>query len=94
MADIIFLILKRKFYEGFDFPQKRFQLFKPSAGKPSLNKMEKKLTNFISNVYNMDGSLKDKAEFLATPGVKNSSCKWCPFIKNYELCPKENRINP
>jgi len=90
--DVEYLILKRKLYENMDFPQKRFQLYKPSAGKPSLNKMEKKLTGFIENVYNMDGTFRDKAQFPATSGVKNASCKWCPFIKNYELCPKENRI--
>ena len=91
--DVEYLILKRKFYEGFDFPQKRFQVYKPAAGKPSLNKMEKKLTTFISEVYNMDGSFKDRTDFPANPGLKNINCKWCPFAKDYEACPKENRIS-
>jgi len=86
-----YLIVKRKMYEDLDFPQKRFQVYEPANGKPSLNKMEKKLSGFISNVYNADGSYSESAEFPATPGEKNCNCKWCPFIKDYDLCPKELR---
>jgi hypothetical protein len=92
--DVEYLIMKRKLYEDMDFAQKRFQVFKPAAGKPSINKLEKKVSGFINNVYNMDGSFKEDASFPATPGLKNCNCKWCPFAKNYEVCPKENRIRP
>ena len=89
--DVEYLIVKRKLYENMDFPQKRFQVYKPAAGKPSINKLEKKVSGFINSVYNMDGTFKDGGEFPATPGLKNINCKWCPFVKNYELCPKESR---
>ena len=87
-----YLIVKRKLYENMDFAIQRFQTYEPSNGKPSINKLEKKLSNFINEAFNMDGSHKEGVTFPATAGPKNCNCRWCPFAKNQELCPKEERI--
>ena len=53
--------------------------------------MSKKLDNFVDNVFNMDGTYKTDSEFPAIAGEKNCNCRWCPFAKDYNVCPKEAR---
>ena len=89
--NVEYLIVKRKLYENMDFPMKRFQVYEPANGKPSLNKMSKKLDNFVDSVFNMDGTYKTDAEYPAITGEKNCNCRWCPFVKDYDTCPKEAR---
>jgi len=57
--DVEYFIVKRKLYEGMDFPQRRVQTFVPANGKPSLNKVIKRLQHFMDECYKDDGSFKD-----------------------------------
>jgi len=57
--DVEYFIVKRKLYEGMDFPQRRVQTFVPANGKPSLNKVIKRLQHFMDECYNDDGTFKD-----------------------------------
>ena len=91
-VDIEFFIVKRNVYENCDFPQSRIQKFSPASGKPTMSKTGKVVDDFITSVFNNDGSYNTEREYEATAGVKGHNCKYCPFKTNYDLCPKEFRI--
>ena len=80
--DVEYFIVKRRLYENAKFPQKRVQKFVPASGTVSMNKVAKKLTKFIDEAFNEDGSYTTN-ELTPTPSKK--SCKWCEF-KGTEYC--------
>jgi len=80
--EVEYFIVKRKLWEKAMFPQKRVQKFSPASGKPSMNKVAKKLSKFIDEGFNDDGSYTD-VNLPATPSSK--SCKFCMF-KDTEYC--------
>jgi hypothetical protein len=80
--DVEYFIVKRRLYENAKFPQKRVQKFVPASGTVSMNKVAKKLTKFINEAFNEDGSYTTN-ELTPTPSKK--SCKWCEF-KGTEYC--------
>ena len=86
--EVEYFIVKRKLYENCDFPQKRIQQYRPSSGKPSINKVDKLLKNFVENVFNEDGSYNKEGHY---PAYKND-CTYCPFKKEHDLCPPKNRV--
>ena len=90
--DIEYFIVKRKVWEDSDFPQSRIQLFSPASGKPTMKKTGGIVDDFISSVFNEDGSYNVNREYKAIKGIKGRNCKFCPFKTDYERCPKENRI--
>tara|TARA_R100001591_G_scaffold112663_1_gene125219 strand:- start:1877 stop:2593 length:717 start_codon:yes stop_codon:yes gene_type:complete len=94
VKDIVveYFIVKRKLYENLDFPQRRIQQYVPASGKPSLSKVNKSLQKFISEAFTPEGKHNLLGNYPATKGEKNKNCKWCPFKRNYELCPKEMRV--
>ena len=59
------LLLYKKFFskqmeistENFDYPQKRIQQFSPASGTPSVNKVMKRLQEFIEECYDEDGKI-------------------------------------
>jgi hypothetical protein len=57
--DIKYFIVKRKIWEKSDWPQTRIQEFKPASGKIKLNKAKKAITDFINEVFNSKGEIKD-----------------------------------
>lgn len=89
--DVKYFIVKRKLYEGMMFAQKRVQQFVPANGSVTVNSITKNLESFVKNVFNTDGSYKDDVKFPAKAGKANKNCKYCPFVKDFEKCPKENR---
>ena len=84
--DIEYLILKRKLYENMDFPQKRIQVFSPASGKPSINKVIRRLDEFISDGFNKKGNHSIK-EYRKEPSTKN--CKWCEYRTKPDLCDRK-----
>ena len=56
-VDIEYLILKRRLYENMMYPQKRIQAFSPASGKPSVNKVMKRLDEFINECYDDKGKI-------------------------------------
>ena len=82
--EVEYFIVKRKLWEEAMFPQKRVQKFVPASGKPSMNKVGKKLSTFVESAFNEDGSY--TTDILeATPSKK--VCKWCEF-KGTQYCDK------
>ena len=55
--EVEYFIVKRKLYENTDFPQKRVQKFIPANGKPSINKVIKRLQHFMEECYDKEGNI-------------------------------------
>ena len=88
LIDVEYFIVKRKLYENLDFPQKRIQVYTPPAGKPSMNKTTKILTDFISNSFTVDGKKNKEGSY---PAYK-TGCTYCPFKKRHDLCDPKKRM--
>lgn len=87
--DVEYIILKRKLYENVEFPQKRIQKFAPASGKPSVNKIEKELSEFINKSFNADGTYNLNSNYEKS--LTNSACKFCIF-KGTEHCSESKHI--
>jgi len=81
--DIEFFIVKRKVWEESPYPISRIQEYKPASGKVKMNKAINTINSFIEEVFNHDGSYKDK-QFEPNPNKFN--CMFCPFKDNKDLC--------
>ena len=80
-----FFIVKRKVWEDSPYPISRIQEFIPPSGKVSMNKAINTINSFIEEVFNGNGTHKDKI-FEPNPSLHN--CKFCPFRNKKELCSK------
>ena len=74
--DVEYFIVKRKLYEGLDFPQRRVQTFSPANGKPSINKVINNLNQFLEESF-IDGEYNMEHTYIQRPSKKN--CRWCEF---------------
>jgi hypothetical protein len=83
--DVEFFIVKRKVPEVSDFPIKRVQIFEPASGKVKINKATTAVKEFIEEVFNVDGTYKDKSY---QPQPSKHNCSFCPFKNKKELCDK------
>ena len=81
--DIEYLILKRKLYENLQYPQKRIHTFSPASGKPSVNKVMKRLQEFMDDFFDESGNQILK-EYTKIASTKN--CKYCEFKDKPDLC--------
>ena len=84
--EVEYFIVKRKLYENMDFPQKRIQTFIPANGKPSINKVIRRLELFMDDCFTDDGEYRDDHTYNKLPSKKN--CRWCDFRDKPELCDK------
>ncbi|MBC8428447.1 PD-(D/E)XK nuclease family protein [bacterium] len=85
--DVEYFIVKRKLYEGTDFPQKRIQTFIPANGTPSINKVNNRLKAFIDDCFTDEGEYRTDHIYSKLPSVKN--CKWCEYKDQPDLCDKK-----
>jgi len=83
--DIQFFIVKRKVWEESPYPISRIQEYTPASGKIKISKATNTINSFIEEVFNHDGSYKNK-QFEPNPNKFN--CMFCPFKDNKELCNK------
>ena len=74
--DVEYFIVKRKLYEGLDFPQKRVQKFSPANGKPSINKVVNNLNQFLQESF-IDGEYNMEHTYIKRPSKKH--CRFCEF---------------
>ena len=84
--EVEYFIVKRKLYENMDFPQKRIQSFVPANGKPSINRVIRRLELFMDDCFTDDGEYRDDHIYIKQPSKKN--CRWCEFKDKPELCDK------
>lgn len=89
--DVEYFIVKRKLYENTDFPQKRIQTFVPANGTPSINKVNRKIKEFLDECFTDDGEYNMENIYRKEPSKKN--CRWCEFRDNSDLCDKINEKN-
>ena len=82
--EIEFFIVKRKIWEESPFPISRIQEYTPASGKIKMGKATNTINSFIEEVFNHDGSYKDK---VFEPNPSKYSCMYCPFKNKKELCP-------
>ena len=85
--DVEYFIVKRKLWENLDFPQKRVQKFSPASGKPSMNKVTKRLDTFLNEAFTDSGEYKN--DMTATPSKK--ACRFCEFNQT-EYCSEGVRV--
>jgi len=90
LIDIEYFIVKRKLYDNVDFPQRRIQTYSPPAGKPSMNKTTKLLSEFVSNSFTPDGKKNKEGSYPAY----RTGCTYCAFKKRHDLCNPKDRITP
>ena len=74
--DIEYFIVKRKLWEEVLFPQKRVQKFVPASGKPSMNKVDRRLDVFLNEAFDDEGKYKVDT-IKALPSKK--ACRFCEF---------------
>ena len=74
--EVEYFIVKRKLYENCDWPQKRIQQWAPASGKISMNRVGKRLGNFIDTAFNDDGSYNTEKLF---PEPSKKACRFCEF---------------
>jgi len=79
--EVEYFIVKRKLWENLDFPQKRVQKFSPASGKPSMNKVAKRLDTFLNEAFTDEGEHKN--DMISTPSKK--ACRFCEFNQT-EYC--------
>ena len=84
--DVEYLILKRKLYENLQYPQKRIQQFSPASGTPSINRVMKRLSEFIEDGFDEEGKHIQK-EYTKIASAKN--CKWCEFKNKPDICDRK-----
>jgi len=80
--EVEYFIVKRKLFENAMFPQKRVQKFSPASGTVSMNKVAKKLNNFMDVAFNDVGEYTPD-RLKPTPSKK--ACRFCEFNKT-EYC--------
>lgn len=74
-------ILKRKIFEGADYPIPRISKFVPANGKPSVNKAWDGFLTFVNEVFDEEGGYIQRDY----PPTKGKQCDWCEF-KTRKLC--------
>lgn len=89
---VSYLILKRKLIVNSEYPQSRIQEFSPAQGSISVKKAKTKFLDFVNKTFTLNGERNTEIIYPAYAGKEAKNCKFCPFAKNYELCPIERRI--
>ena len=81
--DVKFLILKRKIYENTDYVMRRLTEFKPASGRNTIAAATRTMNNFITEVFNHDGSIKENKY---PKSVSKWNCLFCPYAEDSNLC--------
>lgn len=92
MIDIEYMILKRKLDPDSLWAQKRIQMFEPSNGKVTCNKVTKMFQEFLDSCFLPDGSYNTTYNFQAKTGRNFFNCRYCEFREREDLCPVSKRI--
>jgi hypothetical protein len=77
-----FVVLKRKIYEGADFPIPRIQVVEPPTGSVTVHKTLQMFEKFISSCFVLN---EHNIEGIFEPKPDKNTCKWCKFNRT-EYC--------
>jgi ATP-dependent helicase/DNAse subunit B len=91
---IEYLILKRKINESSEFgnAKKRVQRFTPPSGTIKLKQISSELSNFITTVFNQDGTYNTDKNYIPVAGFNGNNCRFCEFKDDYTNCPLQDRV--
>jgi hypothetical protein len=83
--DVEFFIVKRQIWEEAEFAaaKRRVQEFRPASGKNKMKKATEAIDEFISTVFEEDGTHRIKQY---EPNPSKFNCTFCPFNNRPELC--------
>lgn len=81
--NLLYMIVRRKINEEYDFVPKRVQKVIPTSGKIKMGQVKKQLAEFIQEAFDQDGKYIRK-QYTASPSKSN--CKFCPFKDKPDLC--------
>lgn len=90
--DVEYFILKRKIDLDSAFPQRRVQVFVPSQGKISYNRVIRDFERFLDSCFLPDGSYNLLTNYIANKGKNGKNCQWCDFKEKHDICPPNERI--
>jgi len=76
-VDVEFFILKRKLYEGVDFPQSRIQVFAPLDNKAAVASTLNEFASFVGDCFTSEGEYNVNGKFPKIPGKAKKNCKYC-----------------
>jgi len=79
--DVEFFILKRKLYEGVDFPQSRIQIFEPLNGKQQIIEFLNDFSQFVTDCFTPEGAYNTEQTYPKIPGKAKKNCKYCKHYK-------------
>ena len=80
--EVEYFIVKRKLWEEAMFPQKRVQKFSPASGKPSMNKVARRLDTFLNEAFTDNG---EHSTDLIYANPSKKACRFCEF-KGTKYC--------
>lgn len=81
--DVLYMVVRRKINEDYDFVPKRVQKVIPASGKIKMGKLKKQLAEFIQEAFDEDGKYIVK-EYSTSPSKSN--CRFCTFKDKPDLC--------
>jgi len=76
-VDVEFFILKRKLYEGVDFPQSRIQVFAPLDNKAAVASTLNEFASFVGDCFTSEGEYNVNGKFPKITGKAKKNCKYC-----------------
>lgn len=80
--NIEFFILKRKLYEGVNYPQSRIQKFTPPNSNPIIVDTINYFIQFLDECFKTDGTfIEDVEKYPKNPGERKKNCTYCPHKK-------------
>lgn len=88
MVEVVFFILKRKIWEGSEFPQPRVQVFRPPIGPAKMRASAYEMEKFVAECFTDGGAYNMEREYEKNPSPWN--CRFCPFNNNLDLCDQRN----
>lgn len=91
--EVEYIILKRKIDPDSQWAQRRVQVFSPSQGNVSYNKVSRNFQVFLDACFLPDGSYNMLNSFRPISGKDGKNCRFCEFKNNYAVCPPENRLS-
>ena len=81
MIEVEFFILKRKLYEGVDFPQSHIQIFEPMHNKQVIAATLGDFATFVTECFTVDGGYNANGSYPKIPGKAKKNCKYCQHHK-------------
>lgn len=90
--EVEFFILRRKIDSDSMYPTPRIQIFKPSQGSITQNKVKSMFASFLDNCFVEDGKYNVSGEYRAICGNNGFNCKFCDFKDLENLCPSHKRV--